>query len=266
MAVKLYAGDAGGIARQVKKLYVGDANGIAREVKELYVGDASGTARKVFEKSGAAPAGQLPAGYTEVEYIQNGTSSTTSYMPYIQMPDTADATKFAIKFASGQVSSTGSTSVYAVYGYTINDVTTSNIYRHGISIYHGKVCYRWSSTRFDLIDYTANTLYEVEIDGVAKTMTANGTVTSKNPSTYFRLPMNRLFGQQNNLDDEYQAKETKVYSVKMWDAGGEMLLDFIPCIDPSGAIGMYDVVGGKFYGNSNTSTSSYNKFIAGPEV
>ncbi len=51
MAIKTYIGDAGGIARQVKKLYAGDANGIARELKALYVGDASGIARKIFQKA-----------------------------------------------------------------------------------------------------------------------------------------------------------------------------------------------------------------------
>ena len=81
MAVKLYVGDAGGIARRVKKLYVGDASGVAREVKTLYVGDGGGVARKVFDASGSAPAGRLPAGYTEVEYVQNGTSGTTSVYP-----------------------------------------------------------------------------------------------------------------------------------------------------------------------------------------
>lgn len=268
MAVKLYVGDSGGIARQIKKLYVGDANGIAREVKTLYAGDAGGTARKVFEKTGSAPTGSLPTGYTKVEYVQNGTSGTTASMPYIQMPNRLTASKFAIKFSSEQEISASSQTVYAVYGYTVNDVTTSNIYRYGISLVGGKVrCRHGIDTSWtDLIDYAANTVYEIELDSDAKTMTANGVVKSKDPHAHWRNEMNRLFGQQNNLNDERQAKATKVYSLKMWGTSGNLLLDFVPCIDPSGAIGMYDVVGGNFYGNSNTSTNSSNKFIAGPTV
>lgn len=53
MAVKLYAGDTNGIAREIKKLYVGDSSGIAREVKNLYVGDTNGTARKIYEQQKA---------------------------------------------------------------------------------------------------------------------------------------------------------------------------------------------------------------------
>lgn len=266
MAIKLYVGDSGGIARQVKKLYVGDVNGIAREVKTLYAGDSSGTARKVFEKSGAAPAGQLPAGYTKVEYIQNGTSGTTSYMPYIQMPNRLTAVRFAIKFSSQQTSSASSQTVYAVYGYTMNDVTTSNIYRYSISLVGGKVRYRYGmgTSWIDLADYEANAIYEIELDSAAKTITTNGIVKSRNPAAYWHNEMNRLFGQQNSLNDESQAKAARVYSLKMWDINGNLVLDFVPCIDPSGAIGMYDTAGGKFYGNDNTSTNSGNKFIAGP--
>lgn len=50
MALKTFIGDAGGIARKIKKLYAGDASGIARELKSLYIGDASGIARKIYEK------------------------------------------------------------------------------------------------------------------------------------------------------------------------------------------------------------------------
>ena len=39
---------------------------------------------------------------------------------------------------------------------------------------------------------------------------------------------------------------------------GELVRNLLPCIDPSGAVGMYDLVGQKFYGNAGTGT-----FVAG---
>lgn len=42
---------------------------------------------------------------------------------------------------------------------------------------------------------------------------------------------------------------------------GSLIRDFIPCKSQSGAVGMYDMVGGKFYGNSGTGS-----FIAGNEA
>lgn len=39
------------------------------------------------------------------------------------------------------------------------------------------------------------------------------------------------------------------------------LFDFVPCIDPGGSVGLYDLIEEKFYGNAGTG-----EFIAGPEV
>ena len=39
---------------------------------------------------------------------------------------------------------------------------------------------------------------------------------------------------------------------------GELVCNLLPCIDPSGAVGVYDLVGQKFYGNAGTGT-----FVAG---
>ena len=239
-------------------------NGTTVSTSASYTFTANGN-RTLTAGFAAIPAGRLPAGYTEVEYVQNGTSGTTSRMPYIQMPAKSTATKFSLKFSSGQTSSTSSATVYAVYGY--GQKSGTSIYREGICVCSGKVRFRHQTSFTNLADYVAGSNYEIELDSTAKTITTNGTTISKTVGTYWRSSMNRLFGeQQNNLNDESQAKQTKVYSLKMWDTNGNLVLDFVPCIDPSGAIGMYDAVGEKFYGNSNTSTSSYNIFIAGPAV
>ena len=52
----------------------------------------------------------------------------------------------------------------------------------------------------------------------------------------------------------------KLYSCKIYD-GSTLVRDFIPCKNPAGTVGLYDRVGGEFYGNSGTGT-----FIAGEEV
>lgn len=49
----------------------------------------------------------------------------------------------------------------------------------------------------------------------------------------------------------------RIYQAKIYDKG-VLQRDFIPCINPSGAIGMFDTVGGKFYGNQGSG-----KFISG---
>ena len=52
----------------------------------------------------------------------------------------------------------------------------------------------------------------------------------------------------------------KLYSAQFY-YNGDIKLDFVPCINPSGTVGLYDLVNGEFYGNAGTGT-----FTAGPAV
>ena len=52
----------------------------------------------------------------------------------------------------------------------------------------------------------------------------------------------------------------KLYSCEIYD-GSTLVRDFIPCKNPSGAVGLYDTVNGTFYGNSGTGA-----FTAGAEI
>lgn len=51
----------------------------------------------------------------------------------------------------------------------------------------------------------------------------------------------------------------KLYNCQIYD-NGTLIRDFVPCQDPTGNVGLYDLVGAKFYGNAGTGA-----FIAGPE-
>ena len=51
-----------------------------------------------------------------------------------------------------------------------------------------------------------------------------------------------------------------VYSCQIY-ANGNLIRDFVPCVDFTGNAGLYDLVGGKFYGNAGTGS-----FTAGPVV
>lgn len=53
----------------------------------------------------------------------------------------------------------------------------------------------------------------------------------------------------------------KLYSAQIYFNGTTLTRDFVPCINPSGAVGLYDLVGSKFYGNAGTGVLS-----AGPAV
>lgn len=54
--------------------------------------------------------------------------------------------------------------------------------------------------------------------------------------------------------------QMRVWSAKIYE-GNNLIRNFSPCIDPSGKVGLYDLVEGKFYGNNGTGA-----FTAGPAV
>mgnify|MGYP001028161360 CR=1 FL=1 len=222
----------------------------------------------VFESK---PAYGLPAGYTKVEYIQNGTSGTKSYMPYINMPITAKktATKFEIKFLSQQSVPANSNKFYAVYGYNV-PTSTQKVSRNTFGIYNGKVCYQYALTLTELVDYTANTIFDAVFDTGTRTIQVNGVSKKVTIGMNWRTTNNLLFGSKNTaasvIPDDYFPQSTRIYTFKMWDADGNLAFELVPCIDPSGVAGMYDVVEGVFYKNENPSTNAANKFIAGPVV
>ena len=238
--------------QKIAALYAG-----AAEIKKALVGNSV-----VFE----ANPGGLPAGYSAVEYIQNGTSSTRSYMPFIKMPEKKTAVKFEIKFSSQQAAPAADTKYYAVYGYNTLSGAGSVVRNSNVFMHSGKVCWQSGITTINVVDYSAGVIY----DAVFEKDTINGTTKTATVGTNWRTANNYLFGANNTSNNskanENFAKAIRVYALKMWDADGRLILDFVPCIDPSGVAGMYDVVGGAFYKNENSSTNAANIFIAGPAV
>ncbi len=68
-----------------------------------------------------------------------------------------------------------------------------------------------------------------------------------------------LFGA--NIGGSYQSYGSiRVYSCKIYE-NSTLVRDFIPCINSSGSIGMYDLVTDTFYGNSGTDT-----FVVGATI
>lgn len=53
-------------------------------------------------------------------------------------------------------------------------------------------------------------------------------------------------------------KGIRIYSCQVYD-NGTLIRDYVPCINPDGVVGLFDVVNKKFYGNAGTGV-----FVAGP--
>ena len=183
---------------------------------------------------------RVPAGYKEVasiegtgsQYINTGVSPTAS-------------TKF--QFAVTMKALTGD----VIIGDMTND---RNDYR--IFNYQGAVYWDMGSSR---LIAAANSLpvgeraeFEVGNNYVKK----NGVMLiSGDALTSLSIPQTiNVFGTGQGT-----CKAVIEY-LTIWD-GDAKVRDFIPCKNPSGAVGLYDTVNGTFYGNSGTGT-----FAAGPEI
>ena len=190
------------------------------------------------------PSGRLPEGYTEVQYIQSTGAQwiDTGFKPNqntrIQMDcnvigfNSGDAFLFGARIASGNTAfclaaDDANTRWFALYGNAVQNPTGTCTGKHSI-------------------DFNQNVL---TLDGENSTFA----------KTTFQSSYNLLlFATITNGNVDSQRGKMAIYSCQIYD-NGNLIRDFVPCIDPTGAVGLYDLVGGKFYGNTGTGV-----FLAGP--
>ena len=188
----------------------------------------------------------LPSGYTQLEYIQStGTQwIDTGFKPNqntrIKMDcnvigfNSEDAFLFGARIASGNTAfclaaDDANTRWFALYGNAVQNPTGTCTGKHSI-------------------DYNQNVL---TLDG--KNFTFAKTTFQ---SSYNLL----LFATITNGNVDSQRGKMAIYSCQIYDTGN-LIRDFVPCVDPTGNAGLYDLVDGKFYANAGTGT-----FTAGPEI
>jgi hypothetical protein len=179
----------------------------------------------------------LPSGYTKLAYIQStGTQWVdTGFKPNqntrVKMDcnvigfNSSDAFLFGARIASGDTAfclaaDDANTRWFALYGNAVQNPTGTCTGKHSI-------------------DFNQNVL---TLDG--KNFTFAKT-TSQSPYNLL------LFATITNGNVDSQRGQMAVYSCQIYD-NGTLVRDFLPCINPSGAVGLYDLVGRKFYGNAGT--------------
>jgi len=234
----IYIGD-----KKVKKCYVGD-----EAIGRVYLGD-----ELLFSKTS-----RLPKGYREVEYIQ---SNGTQYV------DTG------VKVTSGSkivmdVELTSVNSYYASYFFDSASAGTNSGYNYVFRIFASADntvnaamgAYYKTVSNVKLGDLKSLKRLTLLLDAPNRIGALDGAEAAVG-NTNFASSMNtlRLLNISNNKATSFRAS-AKLYSCKMY-TGESPTCDFVPCINPSGTVGLYDLVGGKFYGNAGTGV-----FAAGPVV
>lgn len=191
---------------------------------------------------------RVPAGYTEVEWIQ---SSGTQYI------DTGASfsngvrveTKFnltSITASSKKTPIFGAHNASEPYGRDYLSVDLSKNFEIG-----GGAGYRY----FKNNTIATNVDYEVEASNIPgqETLIVNGELYESTGGQAYATPFTDLplylFRVNTTNDQWFENASMKLYHAKFYDDKNVLVRNFTPCKNPSGEVGLYDYVTKAFYGN-----------------
>ena len=204
--------------------------------------------RCLFMRKGethTAPKQGLPAGYTELEYIQStGTQHINTGV--IIGPSNYDKMKFSVtaeKIGSG--SGTNTTS------WMLDGASASNYSFFYIGVSNGLVYYGCGSQDINSgISYAGGKCtFTLDAKNAKVSVTGHNDISATIASVDNNVPI-YLFGFYTNETAIYRHAE-KIYRCQIFE-NDVLIRDFIPCINASGEVGLYDLVGKQFYGNAGT--------------
>lgn len=187
--------------------------------------------QRVKIERAVTPSSRLPEGYTELEYIQ---SSGTQYMD------------------SGLALNKSDSYTYSILAQFSNDAYGG---ANGYMQFMSGIASGAKATI--KVVYDGETHVErVYVDDTQKSQTD---WTSAYNGINVKIGILKM-GDQNNGWFSGTPQIGKIFALTILN-GGNLIRDFVPCIDPTGAVGLYDLIGQKFYGNTGSGS-----FAAGPVV
>lgn len=188
------------------------------------------------------PSSRLPEGYTEVQYIQ---STGTQWINTGFKPN--QNTRAALT-----VDAKPSTAAEWLFGARNGNTDRT----FGLLSYNSQYRSDYNNSTDEYSTVTPSGKFTVDKNkNVTKFNGAVG-VTAKFASFQCTYPIS-LFAN-NNAGTAAGFGSFKLYVCQLYD-NGNLIRDFVPCIDFTGAVGLYDQAEGKFYGNAGTGV-----FLAGP--
>ena len=222
------------------------------EVQRAYVGGDL-----VFQ---AQKPSRLPAGYTEVEYVESTNGQ------YITTPSGIVSSRLVIEVEPTKSFSGTTTQVffgYCKYTSSVKVTYHTGLFRSSAGILGGV----GSNNKQLKTLSTDKSLRRMtfEIDSANNRMILDGTATSitiSSASKNLDMAINLLSEYASSTSAvAFAATPAKLYSYKGYDTSGNLTKEYIPCINPSGVAGLYDSVGKQFYPSASSAA-----FIAGPAV
>jgi hypothetical protein len=195
--------------------------------------------QRVKIERAVTPSSRLPEGYAEVQYIQ---STGTQYVDTGFKPN--QDSRVLIKL------STSETGSHTVFGADIDWV--DNGFALGVGFTH------YGKETGTISGLNNGSPHEVDFNKNIISMDGS-TVLTMGAST-FSVPHNLALFANNRAGGIQEKTTMALYYCRIYD-GNTIIRDYIPCKNAGGAVGLYDLIGQKFYGNAGTGS-----FTAGPVV
>lgn len=182
----------------------------------------------------------LPSGYIKLDYIE---STGTQYIK-LDLPITKD-TICRIKFNMTEI--TGKCIMGSIPSFRFFNAYARAYLDWGRGYGGGRI--NGGSIK-------AGTLYDIEFGNfyVKNLDTGENIISGKSWGDTIKYSSDPIMIMK--YKDSPEAKG-KVYYAQVYETG-TLVRDLLPCINPGGKVGLYDIVNGKFYGNAGTGD-----FIAG---
>ena len=226
--LKIYDAN-GNVSRDFIPCNYGGSIGLFDNVTQAFYGNAG---------TGAFQYGGGKNNYQWLDYVE---SSGTQYIN----------TGFAPTSNSRIVIRASSSGPYSVYGMTGNG-TSFNLTGSGNGMY-----YYWGGQAASTISNWFNQVHTFEQNKNVSYIDGRAYYTHSATTWSTSLPI-FLFARNNSGSVNDIGGTVRIYSCQLYE-NGALVRDYVPCVSPSGKVGLYDKVTKRFYGNSGTGN-----FIAGP--
>lgn len=200
----------------------------------------------IFQAVTEMQTARLPDGYTELTYIQSSGTQyiDTGFKPKATTRTVMKADVTAVSEWSAFFGTRNATSQTASKAY-LAAASSSTQYR---SDYFGSA-----------LSINVNTTVKMTTVDKNKNVCTFNDDTITNPSSVATASANMFLLALNNAGSAKYFLNAKLYSCNIYD-NDVLVRDFVPCKNPSGVVGLYDVVNGVFYQNAGTG-----EFTAGDE-
>ena len=202
-----------------------------------------------FEDGVSAASKWLPSDFKRLDYIE---TTGTQYIDTGFKPN--QDTRVVCEFMFKGTSSNGSRDIYGTRRSITADMywlrVVSSCWQPAYDTVLGSTGIAMDTTDWHIADQNKNIFY---IDGV---------VGKEFDYGEFETPLSLVIGggQAPYNGYTFYSGKSRYRTCIIYD-NGVLVRYFIPCMNASGEVGMYDIVAGKFYGNAGTG-----EFVAGAEI